>query len=91
MPPKFLSRGPAPATTFPGVGTRIRHAVCGFRYPDNMVPAAGLVDVGTDREVLDSYHYVSSRRQSQANGHPVFRDLPKITHPRRMLVPGAVY
>ncbi len=41
-----------------------------------MVPAAGLDDVGTDREVLDSYHYVSPRRQSQANGHHIFRDAP---------------
>ena len=76
-PENFCPEGPSPATTFPGVGTRIRHAVRGFRFPEDMVPAAGLVDVGTDREVLDSYHYVSPGRQSQALGHPVFRDLPQ--------------
>ena len=42
-----------------------------------MVPAAGLDDVGTDREVLDTYHYVTPRRQSQPIGHPVFRDPPQ--------------
>ncbi len=30
---KFLSRGPSPATTFPGVGTRIRHAEQDFAFP----------------------------------------------------------
>ena len=42
-----------------------------------MVPAAGLDDVGTDREVLDSYHYVTPGRQSQAIDQPVFRDPPQ--------------
>ena len=42
-----------------------------------MFPAAGLDDVGTDREVLDFYHYVPPRRQSQAISHPVFRDPPR--------------
>ncbi len=51
-----------------------------------MVPVAGLDDVGTDREVLDTYHYASPQRQSQAIGHPVFRDPPQIPHPRRLLV-----
>ncbi len=51
-----------------------------------MVPVAGLVDVGTDREVLDSYHYLSPQRQSQAIGNPVFRDLSKkSTHLQRRL------
>ncbi len=76
-PRNLCPAGPSPATTFPGVGTRIHYIELGFRFPENMVPAAGLDDVGTDREVLDSYHYVSPRRQSQAMSRPVFRDLPK--------------
>ncbi len=60
-----------------------------LRLPESMVPAAGLDDVGTDREVLDFYHYVSPQRQSQAISHPVFRD-PPITYSLRLSEAGGV-